>query len=404
MAYKEGNRWTAQYYSTDVYGKRKQIKKRGFTTKREALEYERQQKLKKNGMLDMTLATFVEKYFEDKENELKDRSKRNKRYMMQQHIIPYFGKCKMNDISAAQIIEWQNVMYKLGLSDSYLRMIQNQLTALFTHATRIYDLDNNPCKKVKRMGSSDSRSLSFWTIDEYKQFIAVEEQDSKYYLIFEMLFWTGMREGELLALTLDDVNFVTNQIHIDKTYYRMNKKDVVTVPKTEQSIRTIEIPQFLADEIKNYTDRLYGLPRNERIFDIGAKALQNKMLRMIEKSGVKRIRVHDLRHSHVSYLINKGVETLIIKERLGHKDIKITLNTYGHLYPSKQRTVADLLDFEMKKDSDVVSIQSPRIPKDISNEIVSRQFDYSKEIPKIQEKCEEDIENGRTKNVCKRCH
>ena len=318
----------------------------------------------------MTLETFVEKYFEDKENELKDRSKRNKRYMMQQHIIPYFGKCKMNDISAAQIIEWQNVMYKLGLSDSYLRMIQNQLTALFTHATRIYDLDNNPCKKVKRMGSSDSRSLSFWTIDEYKQFIAVEEQDSKYYLIFEMLFWTGMREGELLALTLDDVNFVTNQIHIDKTYYRMNKKDVVTVPKTEQSIRTIEIPQFLADEIRNYTDRLYGLPRNERIFDIGAKALQNKMLRMIEKSGVKRIRVHDLRHSHVSYLINKGVEPLIIKERLGHKDIKITLNTYGHLYPSKQRTVADLLDFEMKKDSDVVSIQSPRIPKDISNEIV----------------------------------
>ena len=98
------------------------------------------------------------------------------------------------------------------------------------------------------------------------------------------------------------------------------------------------------------------------------------------------------------------MDPLIIKERLGHKDIKITLNTYGHLYPSKQRTVADLLDFEMKKDSDVVSIQSPRIPKDISNEIVSEQFDYSKEIPKIQEKCEEEIENGRTKNVCKRCY
>ena len=75
---------------------------------------------------------------------------------------------KMSDIKPAQIIAWQNEIYKKNLSESYMRMIQNQLTALFTHATKIYDLTNNPCKKVKRMGKDDKRSLTFWTVDEYK--------------------------------------------------------------------------------------------------------------------------------------------------------------------------------------------------------------------------------------------
>ncbi|SCY65266.1 Phage integrase family protein [Butyrivibrio sp. INlla14] len=111
----------------------------------------------------------------------------------------------------------------------------------------------------------------------------------------------------------------------------------------------IEIPEFLRDELKEYLDRLYGIPLDERIFPIGQEAVQHKMKRNSEKAGVKKIRVHDLRHSHVAYLINRGVEPLIIKERLGHNDIRITLNTYGHLYPSKQRTIADMLDADVKK-------------------------------------------------------
>ena len=119
---------------------------------------------------------------------------------------------------------------------------------------------------------------------------------------------------------------------------------MITTPKTEQSVRVVEIPVFLKEEIKEWCDRQYGLPDNIRLFPIGCRALQNKMRRQIEKAGVKRIRVHDLRHSHVAYLIEKGVEPLLIKERLDHKDIRITLNTYGHLYPNKARSVDDLID------------------------------------------------------------
>lgn len=351
MAYKEKDtkKWTAQWFETNAKGEKKKRRKRGFETKREALEYERQKKLNNSRSMDMKLSEFMEVYFEDKQNELKERTMKNKRYMMEQHIIPYFGNQMMSEITAGQIIQWQNEMQTKGFSEAYLRMIQNQLTSLFTHASRIYDLHTNPCKKVKRMGSSDNRSLDFWTVDEYQKFIQTMEPGSRYYLIFEILFWTGCRIGELLALTPKDIDFERNQISITKTYYRTERQDVITEPKTKQSVRLIEIPEFLKQEIKGFIDGHYGMPENERLFPIVQEAVQHKMKHQMEKAGVKKIRVHDLRHSHVAYLINKGIEPILIKERVGHKDIRITLNTYGHLYPNQQRKVADMLDFEKEK-------------------------------------------------------
>ena len=345
-AYKEKTHgtWYVSFRYIDWTGKKTQKLKRGFKTKREALNYEKEFMRKTAADMKMEMGSFIEVYFEDKQNELKERTMKNKRYMMEQHIIPYFGNQMMSEITAGQIIQWQNEMQTKGFSEAYLRMIQNQLTSLFTHASRIYDLHTNPCKKVKRMGSSDNRSLDFWTVDEYQKFIQTMEPGSRYYLIFEILFWTGCRIGEMLALTKSDIDFTENRISISKTYYRTERKDVITTPKTEQSVRVIDIPQFLTQEIKDYVDKLYELPDDERIFPIVAEAVQHKLKHNCEKTGVKKIRVHDIRHSHVAYLINQGVQPLIIKERLGHRDIKITLNTYGHLYPNQQRQVADMLN------------------------------------------------------------
>ena len=153
-----------------------------------------------------------------------------------------------------------------------------------------------------------------------------------------------MREGELLALTPRDIDFKNNKIHISKTYYREDREDIITTPKTDCSTRTIEIPEFLKKEIAEYVEKHFQMPEDERLFPIVARTIQKRVARYIEASGVKKIRVHDFRHSHASYLINQGVQPLIIKERLGHKDIKITMNTYGHLYPSQQKEVAKMLD------------------------------------------------------------
>ena len=302
---------------------------RGKEAQKEALEWEREFLKSTSTNMDMMLGAFVDVYFRDKAGELKERTIKNKRYMIE-----------------ADIIQWQNAIRAKGYSQTYLRMVQNQITALLTHASNIYNLNNNPCKKVKKMGKSDADKLNFWTKDEYDCFISGIDRESKYYVIFEILFWTGCREGELLALTKGDISFENNQISITKTYYRTGRQDVITEPKTKQSVRTVEIPEFLKKEIKDFVDGHYGMPDDERLFPIVQEAVQHKMKRQIAKAGVKNIRVHDLRHSHVAYLINKGIEPLLIKERVGHKDIRITLNTYGHLYPNQQRRVADLLDNE----------------------------------------------------------
>ena len=163
-------------------------------------------------------------------------------------------------------------------------------------------------------------------------------------MLFEILFWTGCRIGEALALTPADVDKMNKCIYINKTYYRNRGEDIITSPKTENSVRTIDIPEFLVMELEEYMHSFYTLEENDRLFPLTFRAVQLYMKRHIAKTNVKEIRVHDLRHSHVAYLINQGVEPLLIKERLGHKDIKITLNTYGHLYPNRQRAVADMLN------------------------------------------------------------
>jgi integrase len=336
--------WYTVFRYVDWTGQRKQKMKRGFRTKREAIGFEEEYRRTMSADMDMMLKSFVEIYFEDKKNELKPNSIRNKKHMIEKHILPYFGERKLNSITPADIIQWQNTIHEKELSKTYERMLQNQLNALLNHAQRIYSLQNNPCKKVKRMGKADAERLDFWTKEEYDKFISAISPEDENHLIFEILFWTGIREGELLSITPADVDMKNNLLHITKTYHRIDRKDVIDTPKTETSVRTIHIPNFLKEEIAEYIRKHFGMPDDERLFPIVARTLQKRMKRYTEKAGVKPIRVHDLRHSHVAYLINQGVEPLIIKERLGHKDIQITLNTYGHLYPSQQKQVADLLD------------------------------------------------------------
>lgn len=339
------NTWYCKFYCATLDGRRKQTTKRGFATKKAAQIWENETKTANNADMKVTLETFVDMYFRDKKNELKERSIKNKKYMINTHVIPYFGQRKMNDIKPSDIIQWQNIIIEKGYSKTYLRMLQNQLTALFTHASVVYDLKDNPCKKVKKMGKSEAdKELDFWTKAEYDRFISTYEKSDRYYTLFEILFWTGCREGELLALTKNDIDLANNQIFIRKTYYRAEKRDIITEPKTSTSVRVIDIPEFLKQEIQEYLNKLYKYPDDERIFPMVAKAVQNNMKNHIMKADVKKIRVHDLRHSHVAFLINQGVAPLLIKKRLGHKDIQITLNTYGHLYPREEKKLAEMLN------------------------------------------------------------
>lgn len=347
--YKDEQRgtWYFKCNYRDWQGEIKTKMKRGFATKKEAQKCEREFIEMQSGNMNMKLANFVEVYFNDKGTRLKERSIMTKRTLIETKIIPYFGDKPMNEITAVDIIKWQNMLMKQEYSPTYLRMIQNQLTALFNHAERFYDLRDNPCKKVDKMGRSNAKELNFWTKDEYEVFLETfAEGDEMYRLIFQMLFWLGCRIGEALALKSSDIDLEKATISVTKTYYRRNKTDYITSPKTESSNRKITIPKFLQGEIKEYLDSQYELAPDERIFPITDRAVQKKMKQKTEEAKLKPIRVHDLRHSHIALLIEKGLQPLVIAQRVGHDSVNTTMNIYGHLYPNKQKEVADLLNAE----------------------------------------------------------
>ena len=347
---KKTGKWLIQYRYTDWQGKRRKSTKRGFATKREAEEWLRNFLITQKADFDMKFEDFWKMYCADMETRLREHTMRTKKYIVELKILPYFGNKRVNDITAADIRQWQNELIKMGYSPTYLKTINNQLSAIFNYAVRYYDLKSNPCVKAGSMGKSKAEEMDFWTGEEFRKFIDSVMNKRLSYMAFMTLYWTGMRLGELLALNPKDVDLEKRTISITKSYQRLGKKDVITPPKTPKSKRVITIPEFLAADIKDYMDSLYDLQENDRLFPITKYYLEHEMQRGIKESGVKRIRVHDLRHSHASMLIELGFSPLEIANRLGHEKVETTLNTYAHLYPNKQTKLAERLDSEYRED------------------------------------------------------
>ena len=347
---KKTGKWLIQYRYTDWQGKRRKSTKRGFATKREAEEWLRNFLITQKADFYMKFADFWKMYCADMETRLREHTMRTKKYIVELKILPYFGNKRVNDITAADIRQWQNELIKMGYSPTYLKTINNQLSAIFNYAVRYYDLKSNPCAKAGSMGKSKAEEMDFWTGEEFRRFIDSVMNKRLSYMAFMTLYWTGMRLGELLALNPKDVDLKKRTISITKSYQRLGKKDVITPPKTPKSKRVITIPEFLAADIKDYMDSLYDLQEDDRLFPITKYYLEHEMQRGIKESGVKRIRVHDLRHSHASMLIELGFSPLEIANRLGHEKVETTLNTYAHLYPNKQTKLAERLDSEYRED------------------------------------------------------
>ena len=342
---KKTGKWLIQYRYTDWQGKRRKSTKRGFATKREAEEWLRNFLITQKADFDMKFENFWKMYYADMETRLREHTMRTKKYIVELKILPYFGNKRVNDITAADIRQWQNELIKIGYSPTYLKTINNQLSAIFNYAVRYYDLKSNPCAKAGSMGKSKAEEMDFWTGEEFRKFIDSVMNKRLSYMAFMTLYWTGMRLGELLALNPKDVDLEKRTISITKSYQRLGKKDVITPPKTPKSKRVITVPEFLAADIKDYMDSLYDLQENDRLFPITKYYLEHEMQRGIKESGVKRIRVHDLRHSHVSLLINMGFSALAIGNRVGHETEKITYR-YAHLFPTVQNEMAEKLEIE----------------------------------------------------------
>ena len=354
-AYKDEKtgKWFAKFYYTNWQGIKKQKWKRGFATKKEALGFERDFLEKQSANPDMTFQNLYEIYMEDMAARLKQSTLLTKKAVLQTHILPFFGSKPINEIKASDVRRWQAKLMSSpnNYSQTYLKKINTELNSIINYAKRFYDLNTNPCGKAGTIGKAKAEEMDYWTYDEYIAFREGIKDKSLSYICFEVLYWTGIREGELLALSPADIDLDNKTISINRTYQRIEGKDVFTSPKTRKSKRKIPIPDFLCQELSDYIPSRYMLDADERLFPVTKSYLSHEMIRGCKKTGVKKIRIHDIRHSHASLLINQGCDALMLADRLGHEKVSTTLNTYSHLFPHKQQELVHSLESLQATDS-----------------------------------------------------
>ncbi len=347
---KKTDKWMSQIRVKDWTGKEIHKKKRGFATKKEALQWEYEYLNRSSGSIGMSFHDFIELYMNDMEHRLKPATVANKRFLIEQKISPFFDRMPLNEIKATDIRRWQNFMTSYrdkngeAYSPTYLKTINNQLTAIFNYAVRYYGLSENPCSKAGSIGKKNAEEMLFWTKEEFLLFIKAFESRPDAHAIFMTLYYTGIRVGELLALTPADIDLERSTVRINKSYQRLERQDIVSTPKTPKSIRTVTMPEGLLQCLKVYMAEHRDIQKNDRLFPYTKNYLYREMDYGCSASGVKKIRVHDIRHSHASLLVEMGFSPLLIAERLGHERVQTTMDTYSHLYPNKQQEVARQLD------------------------------------------------------------
>lgn len=343
---KTRNSWYCSFYYTDWTGKRKRKKKEGFSSRREAKDYETTFLMQHSGSCDMTFESLTNLYLDDCRNRCKPTSLYEKTYLIETKILPYFKNMAVNEIKVSAVRFWQNELLShksstgKSYSDTYLKSIHVQLSAILNFGMRYYNLPSNPAALCGSIGQKKPGTVNFWTINEFHRFLSCQKEGSLPYIIFQILFWTGIRSGELLALSLDSFDFDRKLLHITHNYCRFQGQDLLLSPKTAGSVRTVSLPDFLCDIIQSYISTLPPHHRKGRIFPMTKYYLTTELKKGCKNADVKEIRIHDLRHSHASLLIELGYSPLLIAERLGHEKIETTLQIYSHLYPNKQSDLA----------------------------------------------------------------
>ena len=194
-------RWMSQIRVTDWTGKTIHKKKRGFTTKKEALQWERDFISQSTGSLGMTFGDFITLYVKDMEHRLKPSTVASKKWLIDLKVTPFFKKIPLNEIKPTHVRQWQNSLTSYRdengkpYAQTYLKCINNQLTAIFNYAVKYYGLKENPCHKAGSMGKKKADEMLFWTKDEFQTFIESMKDRPASYTVFMTMYYTGIREG-----------------------------------------------------------------------------------------------------------------------------------------------------------------------------------------------------------------
>lgn len=336
------NTWYFSCYYKDWQGQQRRKLKRGFSLQREAKEAERKflEVYKQNA--SMSFGAFYEIYLDHCKQKIKPSTLRTKHNIFTKRILPYFADMPLNSIKADTIRRWQNELTQQKLSLYYIKSVNTQLRIIFNFAVKYEYLAKNPTSSTDTIGKT-TKSIRFWTLEEFRENIKLFT--GVRYIVLSLLFYTGMRIGELLALTIGDYDRIAKTLTINKTYVKIKGREIIQTPKTENSVRTITVPAVAAAMLESYLDTIPAPAPNQRIFEqISVNYLDNIFAKEQKRAGLDPIRIHDLRHSHASLLIHLNINILAISERLGHKNPNITLAIYGHLYKENRDEMTEKLN------------------------------------------------------------
>lgn len=350
--------YKVKYRLRDLSGKViKESSKMGFRTLREAKQYAEQLKHEHAETLykaehpaeNMTFAELYEKY---RVSRLGDKPSTviGRESLINSRVLPFFGEMQIHDISTDTISQWHACFYNADgeavLSDTYLRNLHSRLSAVLNYAVQCGWLEKKPARYCS-IGEKNAAERPVWSPEEYSRFRKQNEDEPEAYYAFETLYFTGMRLGELLGLTLEDVDFRNRTIRINKSLQRLQGRNIVTSPKTKMSVRTVKINQGLADELREYLQSRPSASGKEQVFPIDKYYLSRKLERGTKMAELDPITIHCFRHSHITNLIAAGYSPVDIAKRVGHESIYITLH-YSHAFKNVENDIADNLDRMME--------------------------------------------------------
>ncbi|MGU7943077.1 tyrosine-type recombinase/integrase [Streptococcus suis] len=350
--------------------KQRRVVRKGYKTKKEATEaehYLRSVELKERFYgAKITVSMLYELLKEeDSINHRKVSYINTQENNYNKHIKGYFSKVdNVAKLTYEDIYQFREHLRRKVAQNSDNPLSTNTINKIMILLKKIFDVGlrkgyyaTNPVKLLKKLPIEKTK-MQFWTVEEFQQFLTLfEPEEYNIKLLFTLLFFTGLRLGEALALTWQDIDFSTNTIHITKSVYVNKGVSYISSTKTKAGTRRIIINKKLSQELqywqqqqKHLLEQFTSDSLTLQVFQsnpltITKNAIEKQYKKILERDDtLKKIRIHDFRHSHASLLINQGEDYLVVKERLGHASITTTIDTYSHLYPSKQKALADKLD------------------------------------------------------------
>lgn len=354
---KESKLWSVRFRVMEN-GVRHQKRLSGYKLKKDAAEgyraYMNEYDTAKTALIDdaspekILFSDLCDAYLAAKKDSMKESSYYDTFGRIDKRIKPFFEGKYVEDIKPKDVLEWQKTVS--DYSYKYKSKLLSLIKSVLRFGYKYYDTENISDKIEPFRNLEPEKEMLFWTKEEFKKFIAIVD-DERYNIFFRTLYIAGCRKGEALALTWKDIDTSAGVIKLTKNITRKTSEGPwkVTTPKNKPSYRTVDIPPNLCHRFDQYREwQKENCDSTDFVF-CGNRPFPEMSLTRIfydytDKAGVKRIRIHDLRHSCASLLISEGVSIVAVSKRLGHKDVKQTLNTYSHLMPSDSSKILQIFD------------------------------------------------------------